>query len=175
MFIEMIFIQRLTRFMGSPVYSVAVALTSVMVFAGMGSLYQQNRQSDPVMRVRRALLGIIIVTVIYLMFLDPVLSSVISYPVAARFIITVVLLAPVSFFMGWMFPVGMTMLEKRTANLMPWAWGINGFASVSAAPLAIMLSMSFGFKAVLMIALLLYVLAGSVIQSIGVKDSRGRV
>ncbi len=174
MFIEMIFIQRLTRFMGSPVYSVAVALTSVLVFAGLGSLYQQSRESDPVMRVRRALLGIIIVTVIYLIFLDPVLSSVISYPVAARFIITVVLLAPVSFFMGWMFPIGMTLLEKRTANLIPWAWGINGFASVSAAPLAIMLSMSFGLKAVLMIALLLYVVAGSVVHKIGFEKSRAR-
>jgi MFS family permease len=174
MFIEMILIQWLTRFMGSPVYSVAVALTSVLVFAGLGSMYQQNREREPVKRVRRAVLGIMIVTVVYLLFLDTVLSSAIAYSVAVRFIITALLLAPISFFMGWMFPVGMIRLEKRAKNLIPWAWGINGFASVSAAPLAIMLSMSFGFKAVLVIALLLYVAAGGVIKYLGAEDSRGR-
>jgi len=38
----------------------------------------------------------------------------------------------------------------------PWAWGINGCASVTAAPLATALAVSFGFRAVLGLAALLY-------------------
>ena len=69
------------------------------------------------------------------------------------------LLAPLAFLMGWPFPAGMALLEKRSANLMPWAWGINGFASVAAAPLAVLLAMSLGFRLVLALAVIAYLLA----------------
>jgi len=40
----------------------------------------------------------------------------------------------------------------------PWAWGINGCASVVSAALATLLAVDFGFSTVLWIALALYVL-----------------
>ncbi len=128
---------------------------------GLGSLFQQKRGGNAVGRVTIAVIGILTVSVLYLLFLDAFLSFFISYSVAVRFIITALLLAPVSFFMGWMFPIGMTLIERNAVNLVPWVWGVNGFASVSAAPLAVMLSMSFGFRAVIVMALVLYLTAGS--------------
>jgi hypothetical protein len=41
----------------------------------------------------------------------------------------------------------------------PWAWGINGFASVVSAVLATLLAIEFGFNVVIVLALLLYALA----------------
>ena len=43
---------------------------------------------------------------------------------------------------------------------MPWAWGINGCASVLAAILATLLAMTFGTRVVVLIAAALYVVAG---------------
>ena len=47
------------------------------------------------------------------------------------------------------------------AALVPWAWGINGCASVLSAVLAILLAMSLGFNAFVVIAIALYVVAAS--------------
>lgn len=167
MFIEMVFILKFTRFMGNPIYSVSVALTSVLVFAGLGSLYQQKAGLQLIRRIRFAVLGIFSVSIFYLIFLDSILALFISSNVAIRFIITTLLLSPLSFFMGWMFPLGLKILEKRSINLIPWAWGVNGFASVSAAPLSIMLSMSYGFSGVVVIAVIFYLSAGATAGLLG--------
>ena len=45
-------------------------------------------------------------------------------------------------------------------DLVPWAWGINGYASVLSAIVAPMLAMTFGTRAVVLTAAALYVIAG---------------
>ena len=65
-------------------------------------------------------------------------------------------LSPLAFFMGWMFPSGLLILEKGPQVLIPWAWGINGFTSVMAAPLSVMLAMAHGFTSVIAAAVLFY-------------------
>jgi L-cystine uptake protein TcyP (sodium:dicarboxylate symporter family) len=42
----------------------------------------------------------------------------------------------------------------------PWAWGINGCASVLSAILATLLAMTFGTRTVVLIAAALYLIAG---------------
>ena len=45
--------------------------------------------------------------------------------------------------------------------LVPWAWAINGCASVLSAILATLLAMTFGTRAVVLTAAALYLLAGA--------------
>jgi membrane protein implicated in regulation of membrane protease activity len=56
--------------------------------------------------------------------------------------------------MGVPFPLALRGLEQP---LVPWAWGINGCASVVSAALATLIAVDFGFRAVLVLALALYV------------------
>jgi len=160
MFIEMTFIQTFTKFLGDPIYSVAAILSSILVFSGIGSGVQKKLGIPPVQRMRIAAGSIIGITLIYLLTVDPILQVFIGTGTATRFLITVLLLFPVSFFFGWMFPSGVQMLETSGDSLIPWAWGIDGFASVAAAPLAIILSMSLGFTNVILLGLLFYGIAG---------------
>ena len=44
-------------------------------------------------------------------------------------------------------------------GFIPWAWGLNGFASVLSAALATLLAIEFGFNAVLLAAMVLYLAA----------------
>jgi hypothetical protein len=69
--------------------------------------------------------------------------------------------------MGWPFPAGMTLLEQWSPGLLPWAWGINGFASVAAAPLAVILAMSLGFRMVLGLAVTSYLAAVVLAKTVG--------
>ncbi len=160
MFIEMTFIQTFTKFLGDPIFSVAAILSSILVFSGIGSGVQKKLGIPPARRMRIAVGSIIGITLIYLLTVDPLLQLFIGAGTAWRFLITILLLMPVSFFFGWMFPTGVHILEKSDDSLIPWAWGVDGFASVAAAPLAIILSMSFGFTNVILLGLLFYGFAG---------------
>ena len=64
--------------------------------------------------------------------------------------------------MGLPFPLALSQLSREAPGLVPWAWGINGCASVIAAVLGTLLAMEFGFTAVVVFALGLYVVAAIV-------------
>ena len=76
-----------------------------------------------------------------------------------RILLSVILIAPLAFFMGMPFPLGLSRLSGSAPGFVPWAWGINGFASVVSAVLATMLAIEFGFRVVIVLALVLYALA----------------
>jgi hypothetical protein len=74
----------------------------------------------------------------------------------AKIAVAVGLVTPLGFVMGLPFPLGLGRLSDRAPTLVPWAWGINGCASVVAAVLASLLAMHVGFTVVLTLALALY-------------------
>ncbi|TFG49960.1 MAG: hypothetical protein E4H40_02080 [Candidatus Brocadiia bacterium] len=79
-----------------------------------------------------------------------------------RIAIGIVIAAPLAFFMGMPFPSGLKMLDSKAKVLVPWAWGVNGFASVAGAVLGTFLAISTGFTFLALIALTGYFLAGVV-------------
>ena len=63
--------------------------------------------------------------------------------------------------MGMPFPLGLRRVATLAPDFVPWAWGINGFASVVSAVLATLLAVHFGFTAVIVLAAMLYVAAAA--------------
>ncbi|MEE8114632.1 MAG: hypothetical protein V3T23_09785, partial [Nitrososphaerales archaeon] len=72
------------------------------------------------------------------------------------------LIAPLAFCMGMPFPIGLKRLADSAPDFIPWAWGINGFASVISASMATLLAIEFGFTVVLLLALGLYAAAATI-------------
>ncbi len=77
--------------------------------------------------------------------------------------ITILLIAPLAFCMGMPFPLGLSKVAYARPEFIPWAWGINGGASVLSAILATILSVHFGFNLVIEIALVLYFISAVVL------------
>jgi hypothetical protein len=77
-------------------------------------------------------------------------------PEPVKAAVTFLLIAPLAFFMGMPFPLGLARLGEQDAELIPWAWAINGCASVLAAVLATLLAVEFGFTAVVVLAVGFY-------------------
>jgi hypothetical protein len=73
-------------------------------------------------------------------------------------------LAPMGFLMGVPFPTGLKWLEKAESKLVPWAWAVNGCASVIAAVLAAILVLSTSFSVVLVIGAIFYGMAALVLK-----------
>ncbi len=75
--------------------------------------------------------------------------------------ISVLLIAPLAMCMGVPFPTGMKRLADTGDAAIPWAWAINGFASVVGAVLAALLAIHLGFAMVIVLAVLLYAVAAA--------------
>ena len=80
-----------------------------------------------------------------------------SLPV--RVVVGAAAIAPLGFLMGIMFPRGIAHLELRAPQLVAWAWGVNGTASVISAVTAALLALAFGFSFVLAVGAAGYGLA----------------
>ena len=163
LFVEMAFIQKFTLFLSHPLYSVAVVLSGFLVFAGIGSAHSARLAHRSPVTI--AVAAIALITLVYVLFLPIVLRQFIGFTDIARIAIAIVLIAPLAFCMGMPFPLGLNRLADRAPDFIPWAWGINGFASVISAALATLLAIEFGFTAVLLLALVLYASAAVTIRN----------
>jgi hypothetical protein len=163
LFVEMAFIQKFTLFLSNPLYSVAVVLSGFLVFAGLGSAASERlARSLPwrgVSPVSVAVAAIAVLALVYVFILPAVFGRFIGLADPAKIAVSLALIAPLAFFMGMPFPLGLTRLSGLAAGFVPWAWGINGFASVVSAVLATLLAIEFGFNVVIVLALALYALA----------------
>ena len=163
MLIEVSLLQRFVLLLGHPVYSLTVTLFSLLLGTGAGSLLSQ-RISDAHLqrRVQFVLLGIVLVAILGIVALPPVIASSISLSHAARIVLAVALIAPAGVLMGMPLPAGVRLLAASHAELVPWAWGMNGALSVIGATLAVFIAMNWGFSVTLLTGAAAY-LAASVL------------
>jgi spermidine synthase len=163
LFVEMAFIQKFILFLSNPLYSVAVVLSGFLLFAGLGSAASERLASrvpwPAVSPVSIAVAAIVAIALAYILLLPVVFGHFAGLADAARIAIALLLIAPLAFFMGMPFPLGIARLSRSAPGFLPWAWGINGFASVVSAVLATLLAIEFGFNAVIVLALALYAIA----------------
>ncbi len=166
LFVEMAFIQKFILFLGHPLYSVAVVLSGFLVFAGLGSGYSQilvGRYRDRrLFLVAYAVAGIVSVALVYLFLLPELFDRLIGQRDAIKIPIALLMIAPMAFCMGMPFPSGLGQVSRKAPDFIPSAWGINGYASVVSASLGTLLAIEFGFTAVILLALALYVSAAVV-------------
>ena len=164
LFVEIAFIQRFVLFLGHPLTAASVILSSFLVFAGLGSGYcvRRPKTKDPIEEndygaaIAKAVFGIVCVGVLYLLILPPLFHRLIVLPLVMRIVVTVLLVSPLAFFMGMPFPLGLSMLRKTAPDFIPWAWGLNGCASVLSAVLAVIIAVNAGFTVVILSAMVLY-------------------
>jgi spermidine synthase len=164
LFVELAFIQKFTLILSQPLYAVAVTLCAFLIFSGLGSLYVQNRIAKGTLRSLPALLGrsvglIAVLTLVYIFTLPLLTGSIMALSEPLRIATAILLAAPLAFAMGMPFPLGLAGTRHNHSHLMPWAWGINGCASVLSAILAILLAIEIGFSGVMLSAIMLYALA----------------
>ena len=162
MFMEIAFIQKFVLFLAHPLYAVAVVLCAFLVFAAAGSWLAENWQNARWQGANKVTLAVIamgILALVYLAAMPGLFQALIHLPDAAKIIISVALIAPLAMCMGVPFPTAMARLAGAAEEAIPWAWAINGFASVVGAVLATLLAIHLGFAAVILLAVLIYGLA----------------
>ncbi len=165
MFVEISMIQRFILFLDHPEYSFSVVVPAMLAFAGTGGITLGR------LRIKRApLLAVSIIsilTIVYFVLLSPLQAQFLGSPFTVRVVLTVLFVGIPAFFMGVPFPSGITYLKERDNTIVPWAWAINGCASVIGGSLAMMMAMTIGFNGVILTAGMCYILAVGVLYLSG--------
>lgn len=162
-FVEIAWIQKFVLFLGHPLSAVAVVLTGFLIFAGLGAgasaALERRLERMQVSAIDVAVAGIAVTALLYLALLPPLFEALSGLSGAWRVAVALALIAPLAFFMGMPFPLGLTRVARTDPDFVPWAWGLNGCASVVSAAASTLLTMHLGFSAVVMIAVAIYLLA----------------
>jgi len=156
MFVEVTMIQKSILLLENPSYAIATVLTAILVSSGLGSFFSSRL---PKLKIRYFLLLLSVLIFLYSMTFPLLLNIISSYSLKLKIPMVFIVLMPLGFFMGIPFPVGMKLLGQKNEALIPWAWAVNGCLSVLAPILTIMLAMTAGFKIVLWLGAIAYLLA----------------
>jgi spermidine synthase len=150
--IEISMIQQFVLVLGQPTLAIAAILTAMLLFSGLGSLYSAR------LPWHWALTALTMLVLIWPWVLDVCAALLLVLPLSIRLLLSVLLLAPLSTLMGIPMARGLAILRDKP-DLIPWAWAINGGASVISAVLAPLLALSVGFTWVLLAGGLFYGIA----------------
>lgn len=151
MFLELGFIQRLSIYLGHPMYTLAVVLAGILMFTGIGSFYAGTRTIDRVSLLKQGMIGTALLSIIWLLIINYIIPMTLGSSLWLRILVSLGTLFPIGLLMGIPFATGLRYLEEQYPRFIPWAWGINGLTSVMGSILAIIIAMRIGFLMVVVL------------------------
>ena len=159
--VEVGFLQQSVLVLEHPSYAASTVIAALLAGSGAGSWSSQRL---PVLRTSRTLLVLAVVVALYALVLLPQLTMLGALRLPLRVLSVFLLLLPAGFLMGIPLPLGIMLLGERGPRRIPWAWAVNGFFSVLAPILALMIALSAGFTAVALLGAVLYAAAAVVMR-----------
>lgn len=160
MLVEVCLAQKLILYLGYPALTLSVILFSLLVGSGMGSLHSQSWPRASMLRSAAfAALAVTGAVVLLNLILPPLLDATLAWPIGLRTVLTMALLGPLGFAMGMPFPTGLREVGAWGGAIVPWAWGVNGVASVLGSVSAMLAAKLWGFSTVLLGGAAVYAIA----------------
>ena len=156
--VEIATIQRFVLYLGHPTYSLTVVLASFLIFSGLGSAWAGKRNAGPRFASIAAIF-VVVLLLVHTLILPGFLNATLAAASGWRILLAVLWIAPLAFAMGIPFPTGLKTVATESDSMLPWAFGINGAASVLASILSIIIAMELGFTTVFLTATALYLFA----------------
>ncbi|MFZ0888668.1 MAG: class I SAM-dependent methyltransferase [Candidatus Binataceae bacterium] len=142
MLVEIAMMQQLSLFLGHPIYSLVVVLAGLIFSTGAGSLASEKMRLRSVLSGRLPAAASAVAVASYALIALGVIHGQASQTLLPRVLISLALIVPCGFLMGFCFPVGLRWMRQLDRyDSLPWMWALNGAASVLASFIAILISM----------------------------------
>jgi hypothetical protein len=172
MAVEIGLVQRMSVFLGHPIYALSIVLFTLILATGIGSLVSERFALD-----RMEKFGVwALLTAAYTgslpFWLPGMVLGAASAGLVSRATLCVAIVAPAGFLMGFAFPTGMRLASAVDRRPTPWFWGINGAAGVLSAILAVACSLAFGIGVTLLLGAACYLLLIPAAMVIGFHEAR---
>jgi spermidine synthase len=157
--IELVFIQIFMKLVGYPVHTYALVIFTLLFGAGLGSSLSGRLGITPDTRWSWPFLGILAYGGVFVWAYPSIIDYFLAAPDPIRMAVAAVLILPIGLFLGMPFPLGILIAERQPAGAIAWAWGLNGLFTVVGSLASVLLGMSVGFQAAILVALAIYVIA----------------
>jgi hypothetical protein len=156
MFLEIGFMQRLSVFLGHPIYALGILLFTVILSAGAGSYL--SIWYNPHTRKTLLLLPVVMVAVIVFehVGLMRVTTTMITVPLIHKILLSIGLIIPAGMLMGMFFPTGMRLSNARGGGDTPWFWALNGIFGVLSSVLGVFFAIYIGISFNFVVAAICY-------------------
>ena len=162
MMIQIPLIQRFILYLGHPTPAFSYTLAAMLIGCGIGGFVSGHKffeKKDGKIYLPPVFAGITVI-IIMLLF-NPILDATIGFDLLGRVAVAAAIAVAIGFFVGMPFPAGLAHLGSNgKKNLIPLMWGINGTMSVAGSVLSVIVSMSFGFTAAIIIGAATYFIVG---------------
>jgi hypothetical protein len=153
--VELALLQHLTLLLGHPIFTMSVLLSSLLLSSGLGA--SRSREVRPRL-VCAAIAGL---GALYALALPRLVPALLPLSLPARVIVALVLIAPLGFAMGMPFPRGLLLASEGGLPAPPFYWGLNGIFSVAGSLLTMVVAVSLGFTAAMLVGCAAYALAAA--------------
>ena len=155
--VEMALLQKFGLFLGHPNRALSVVLAALLIASGVGALGSSALMArlGSLRWISYALCGVVLLEYLVLF---PRLGAWIEWPLATRIGVASLAIFPIGALLGTFFPWALGQLKDAAVPFVPWAWGLNGIASVIAPIVSIGVSMTWGIDVVLLAALPVYLI-----------------
>lgn len=162
MVVEILLMQKFSLFLGHPVYAISLVLFSLLIYSGVGSLASRRLVGDSARRLGLTVIALAAVVLASFALYPVVFRAFMGRPFGVRALVALIAMFPMGFLMGVPFPAGIREATRRNPRIVPWAWAVNGFASVASSSLCVLLAMEFGFSAAAVLAGACYLMCGGI-------------
>ena len=156
--VEIGLLQRMSVFLGHPIYSLTVVLFTLILATGLGSLLSDRIVLDG--RLRFSIWAVLVGGYILglPLWLPDLFPAFGGSGLLVRAAVCVAAIAPAGVLMGFGFPTGMRLISLIDRKPTPWLWGVNGAAGVLASIVAVACSIAYGISVTLMVGGICYLL-----------------
>ena len=157
--IELTLVQIFMKLIGYPLYTYSVVIFTMLLAAGLGSLAAEGLKIHPGNRVWVPFAGTLLFGGLLWLFHPAFFDLFMQSGMSARIVAAMVMIFPMAFFMGMALPLGILAIARKPRGAIAWAWGMNGlFTTIGGIGCGLM-SIFFGFRLTLLVALVIYVFA----------------
>jgi len=150
--VEIVLLQRLTLYLGQPTLALAAGVAGLLSGAAVGSASIRRLPGG----LRGAALASTVALAAVLVVLPYVADATLAGPLVVRVILAVLFAIALGLPLGTAFPRVLGAAGAHDRNLLAWAWGANGVASVIGSILAAGLALETGFTGLAWLAIVCY-------------------
>ncbi|MDX1409711.1 MAG: hypothetical protein R3330_16295 [Saprospiraceae bacterium] len=145
-------------------HTFVLVISTMLLSAGLGSMASRKFLRLTNYRIYLVFVIIFIYGALFTFLFEDLFYALLAYSLPVRMLCGMAMIAPLGFFLGMPFPIGILGLSGSNATAISWAWALNGFFTVLGGYLAIIISIMTSFKVVLGVAILIYVFALMVVR-----------
>jgi hypothetical protein len=176
MLLEVALMQRLTVFLGHPVYGLGVVLCAIILSSGVGSFLSEKLPLQRAPWVYLYPIALVVAIFAARFGLSALVSQLVSAAMSTRIAVSIATIFPLGVLLGFFFPTGMHLVRQAQRGETPWYWALNGIFGVLASAVAVLISIHVGISTNFYLAAACYLAAGICLAALvrpGARKSGG--